>query len=400
MFKRENLKFTSTGKLTHLFPPYGKSQSVQPHLLLSTAFYILVNALFIAKYSSRIFPTAYPYITLGIILLYYLFVTYALPWLITTIRQYGKAYIAILLCCIVAIIALQYYVDPYTLKVDRWSALHNPIKNLLSGTYPYLATTHMRGFASPFPIWQLFHIPFYLLGNVGLSFFAVMALFVWSTYRQWGIHVSIAISVLLILSPAVWYEAIVRSDFLTNILLLVALINMCINRISVEWVNRHLILLGIGIAMLACTRLITLIPIAILLWPYYLRLRISSKIILIIVFLAVFVATFLPFALWDWQAFFCHHYNPWKLQTRQGHIADFLIFIPIAILLAMKWHSDISRYYAYTAVMLCSFVGGTILHRMYDSNNYDIFCQQFDITYLNSILPFAITAMILGITKH
>lgn len=292
---------------------------------------------------------------------------------------------------------LQYYINPYTLNVDRWSALYFPIKNLLHGIYPYIAQTHLGGNASPFPIWQLFHIPFYILGNVGLSFFFVLVLFLWSIYRQWGRIPFITISMLIILSPAIWYEVAVRSDFITNILLLATAINLFINKISVKWMNQYILWIGIGIAMFASTRLITLIPIAILILPFYLKLPISNKIYLAIIFIVAFIATFLPFALWDWQNFFYHQNNPWTLQTRQGHITDFLIFLPLAIILAMKWNGNIKYYYTYVAFMLTTFVGITILHQMYSFGNWDLFSSLYDITYFNSVLPFAVTAGSLGI---
>ena len=102
--------------------------------------------------------------------------------------------------------------------MDRWSALYFPIKNLLNGIYPYIAQTHLGGNASPFPIWQLFHIPFYILGNVGLSFFFVLALFLWSIYRQWGYVCFLATSMLVFTTPALWYEVAVRSDYITIVI--------------------------------------------------------------------------------------------------------------------------------------------------------------------------------------
>lgn len=70
---------------------------------------------------------------------------------------------------VIGLLIVQYHFDPLTNKVDRWSALAYPIQNLFNGQFPYSAKTHLGGNASPFPIWLVFHIPFYLLQNVGLS---------------------------------------------------------------------------------------------------------------------------------------------------------------------------------------------------------------------------------------
>lgn len=365
---------------------------MQQKISLSMALYMIVNALFTAKYSCRVFPVIYPYITLTVITFHYIFISYILPNLL----KYKKTYrlsIFFSVCCFIIMLVLQYHINPYSLNVDRWSALYFPIKNLLHGIYPYIAQTHLGGNASPFPIWQIFHIPFYTLGNVGLSFFFVLALFLWSIYHQWGTKSFVTISMLIIVSPAIWYEVAVRSDFITNILLLATTINVFIYKVSLKWMKQHILWIGIAIAMFASTRIITLIPIAILIFPFYLKLPISNKIYLVLVFIVAFIFTFLPFALWDWQDFFYHQNNPWTLQTRQGNMMDFILFIPLAIILSIKWNGNIKNYYTYVSFMLISFVGITLLHQMYNLGNWDLFSSSYDITYFDSILPFAMIAI-------
>ncbi|MDO4461825.1 MAG: hypothetical protein Q4C30_04920 [Bacteroidia bacterium] len=113
-------------------------------------------------------------------------------------------------------IAVQYYLDPMQLKVDRWSALAFPIRNLLNGEFPYTAKTHLDGYGSPFPIWQLFHIPFYFLGNVGLSGIVTCVLFIISIKYLLGYKDALIGMIIVALSISVWYEIAVRSDLITN----------------------------------------------------------------------------------------------------------------------------------------------------------------------------------------
>lgn len=80
----------------------------------------------------------------------------------------------------IGLLIAQYHFDPLTNKVDRWSALAYPIQNLFNGQFPYSAKTHLGGNASPFPIWLVFHIPFYLLQNVGLSEIFTCMIFIYS----------------------------------------------------------------------------------------------------------------------------------------------------------------------------------------------------------------------------
>lgn len=362
---------------------------------VSIILYIIVNSLFIAKYSARIIPGIYIYLSMGVMLLHYILITYLIPYSLQY-RKNNNMYCIILLSVIIGMVILQYSINPYSIQVDRWSALYFPIKNLLNGIYPYIAQTHLGGNASPFPVWQIFHIPFYLLGNVGLSVFFAIVVFLWSIYHLWGYRKMLFAASLLLISPAIWYEVVVRSDFITNILLLTTIINLFIQKISVDWINKHTWSLGIVIALFASTRLITLIPFGLLLLPFYFKLRTLNKILLPTVFASTFLLTFLPFAIWDWQDFFYHQNNPWTLQTRQGNLSDFIIYIPIATILAHMWKNNILHYYKYVSIMLLTFIAVTMLHIMVISGNWDLFSSTYDITYYDSILPFAIVTIILN----
>ena len=366
---------------------------VQPHLTLTMGLYLVVNALFVAKYSARLQPTLYPYLTFVALIIGFVLLRYALPWLMQCKRAY-KPCLVMALIAVVGMLAVQYVVDPYSIQVDRWSALHFPIQNLLHGVYPYIASTHLGGNASPFPVWQLVHIPFYLLGNVGLSYFVALALFLWSVSSRWGKRAFLGAFVLLMAAPAVWYEVAVRSDFIANLLLVATFINWLSSRITTEWLTRHAVALAFIVGLFASTRLVTLIPLGLLLLPYYFSAPLRVKVMMPIVFGVVFVLTFAPFALWDWQDFFYHRNNPWSLQTRQGNTSDFFIFLPLALYLSLSWRGNWQRYYAYVALMLFLFVSITFVHNMFLHDNFNLFSPTFDITYYNSLLPFVIVGMI------
>ena len=362
---------------------------VQPRLTVGVALYVVVNALFVAKYGSRLLPSGYEWIVAGYVVAQYAFAMHLLP----LILRHEKACTVCLLClacCFVGMVFVQYHVDPYLINVDRWSTLHYPIQNLLQGVYPYIAQTHLGGNASPFPVWQVFHIPFYLMGNVGLSFFFALVVFWWSVFRQWGWLSFVSVAMLMVVSPAVWYEVAVRSDFITNMMLVATVINLCIGRLSADWLNRHIIIVGVVAGLMGSTRLVALIPLGMMLLPYCWQLRVGRRWLLVGVTAAAFVATFVPFALWDWDNFFHHHNNPWSLQTRQGHIVDFLLFIPLGIWLSLRWKGDVARYFVCAAAMLFVFVAVALMHRMTDIELWDIFASPYDITYFTSVQPFAV----------
>jgi hypothetical protein len=354
--------------------------------------YIMINSLFVAKYSERVLPENFEVLVVAVIIFHYLLLTYGVPRIksaktFTPIIVMGVLGICAMLC-------LQYMIDPNGVQVDRWSALHNPIANLLSGKYPYLAPTHLDGYASPFPMWQLFHVLFFLLGNVGLSLFFVLALFFYSIYTFQGKPALSVALLLMIFSPAVWYEAAVRSDLITNMLLVATLVNVVFQRISVQWLQRNVVLVATLIGLLACTRVVILLPIAVLLFPYYVKFSLRQQINFVLFFLVVFIMTFIPFALWDLTNFFYFEHNPWSLQTRQGNGTDFLLFIPLGIFLALQWRSDCICYYRNTIVLLFVFIATTFIHNMIQSGNYDLFSSAYDITYFTTALPFCILSMV------
>lgn len=373
--------------------------------------FVLINSLFVAKYGARLFPTLYPYITAASAIGMAGFCAYLRPW---AERHGGRLRWTVAGCVLLVawLMGLQYAIDPYAIQVDRWSALHFPIRNLLHGEYPYAAQTHLGGYASPFPVWQVVHIPFYLLGNVGLSLGAGLALLFACLYR-WGKKTmnedfatkALTMSLLLLaLSPSLWYEAAVRSDLLTNFLLTAAiLLWMCSGRLSREWLRRHSTPVAIGVGLLASTRINVLIPLGVVLLPYFLQIGWRRQFRMVAMFAIVFTLTFALMAVWDWELFFHSPYSPYTLQTRQGHVSDLLLLFPLGIGLALGWTGgkastpsagDLSRAFLGTAILLVALVAVTFVHNMWASGNWDIFSSSYDITYFDTALPFCILSLL------
>jgi len=141
--------------------------------------YLAVNVLFVIKYSLRVLSVEWVFL----VVLVYIIGVSGLFYLINKLRKVHDIVLFFTVSIgIVLLIFAQYSIDPCLLQVDRWSAIHNFLDNLLHGEYPYSARTHLGGYSSPFPVWQLFHFPFYFLGNVGLSIFFIFGLFVYSIY--------------------------------------------------------------------------------------------------------------------------------------------------------------------------------------------------------------------------
>ena len=362
---------------------------VENKLSVSGSLFILINVFFVAKYSMRISKPFMLVATLGACVFYYVLLRFLIP----NISKSRRLVCGFCLLSFVSMLVMQYAIDPYAIQVDRWSALHFPIRNLLAGIYPYSAITHLGGSASPFPVWQILHVPFYLMGNVGLSFFAVTAFFLCSCYKVQGREKALVVCVLLCSSVAVWYEVAVRSDLITNFLLLAAIINLASIRLTQQWAEKQGWWIACAVGVLTCTRVLVLIPVTLLLLPYFIKMRCQKQIALVLLALGVFALTFAPFALWDWQEFYYFQNNPWALQTRQGNLSDFILFVPLAAFLSLNHKGDWVRYARNVAVMLVVFIFVTFVHNMYIGENWDLFSPTYDITYFSTAIPFCLLAL-------
>lgn len=352
--------------------------------------YVAIGELFILKYSLRLFPQQTPLLCVG-----YLVGTLLLLLCYdkTVARLSPKLILSGIIALLLTLAWIQFKIDPYSIKVDRWSAIHGFLQNLLDGEYPYAAKTHLGGYGSPFPVWQILHLPFYLLGNVGWSFLPVFLLFLHSFSLNHGNEQSLKAGVFLLASPAFIYEIMVRSDLMTNFLFVTALIGYFIHyRINIQ---HHGWLVALTCGLLLSTRLAAIFPFCML----YFKESLSTKKTLFVICgtLAVFSATFLPFVFSQQFSTF----NPFILQTRQGHAIDLLFLILCGILLALTHKQCLNKYYFHTALLLMLLVLITFIHTMAQWNLWNqLFASVFDITYFNMSLPFIVCSLAMGYTTE
>ena len=358
--------------------------------------YILINTLFVEKYVSRITSLHW------IFAIVYIVGVVCLLW---AIRHYSpkckhpfKWFLVLLIvfACIAGI--LQLSIDPLSLNVDRWSAIHNFLSGMFCGHYPYGQQTHLGGYGSPFPVWQILHIPFYALGNVGMSIIIVTILFLWTLYRLYSPKVALVAGILLCISPAFWYEIAVRSDLITNTMLSALIAEWLVHK-NVKLIN-NVIGLAILVGLTLSTRLIAVIPLCVLYGYEFLQLSWKKQSLFLLIILGTFTLTMLPFALWQGSTLLFFEYNPFVLQTRQGSFLVLLIFACGAIGVTIWMHGRMNYRTIITGLLLTSLVVMSFVEKMWKENLWtELFSPTFDITYLSVALPFYIVYLSLSLTK-
>lgn len=352
---------------------------------IAIVLYILINCLFVDKYSARatdlhlLVSCAYALCTAGVL--------WILPKIIEKIQKPIIWLWVGMGCFLLAGTALQYAIDPMTLQVDRWSAIHNFLDGMLAGIYPYGRQTHLGGYGSPLPVWQLLHLPFYTIGNVGLSIIVVLGLLIWTITKTRNTKIALMVSILLGISPACWYEIAVRSDLLTNIML------VCL---IAEWLaykqvrlKEHTISIGIMSGLLLSTRLVAVIPLAVLYGYEFLKIGWKKQLIFVGTAILSFGLTIVPFIFWEGSTLLFFEYNPFILQTRQGSLTSLVIWLVMAVGITLYVKDKETARVQATSLILTLLVVIAFVNKMWTENVWtELYTSTFDITYLSLGLPF------------
>lgn len=364
--------------------------------LLPILLYLFINVLFVDKYTLRVTEWHYIldalYVCGACALMVGLYYWKPRPKT-SKILLYsaGLGYSALL-------ITLQYRIDPLGLQVDRWSAIHYFLDNLFQGIYPYAAQTHLGGYGSPFPVWQVLHIPFYAIGNVGLSFFAALALFLFVIARSRSAHFALLTLILLMASPAILYEIVVRSDLFTNFMCVCALCEWLRYK-SVRFTD-HTLLLAIIAGLCASTRLAAVIPLALLYGYAFLQSGWKKQLLFVLTACGTFVCTFVPFLVWGGNQMLFFEYNPFVLQTRQGSPLVFAIFALVAIAWTVYKKDHLQHFHYAAGGLLTILVVLAFGYYSVRTGNGDLYSSSYDITYFNMALPFYLYTIVWGLNHE
>ena len=361
---------------------------------IAWAIYFFINIVFCIKYNP--FDAIKPvYMMIGypaVVLLVYQGIRHF-------VVRHEKVFFIAVSCFILALsLVFLFIIDKYALNVDRWSALEYWSENLKNGQYPYGTKTHLGNYASPYPVWQMFHFPFYLLGDTGYGSIFCLVLFLTFLYRIRTQVRIVPYIVLLLMAPCFWWEFTVRSDSLPNMFLVFIFLAMLFYR-PVLW-DRYPYWMGLIVGLFLCTKMLVVIPLFLYFFPKFLSLKtMKAKFLFFFMALCGLAVPFLPF-LFGEKSILNNPYNPMLVQIRDGNIMTFVVGMVVITWASLKWKNMKTCFFlSGLFLFLTIFAIGvkvTIDQTLHDT----IFGNGLDISYFTTALPFILFCIIEHSSYH
>ena len=351
---------------------------------ISLLLFLFINLIFSIKYLSRVTNFAVP-ISLGITSFYFLIFKYQ-----DKLQFFGKqlkivSMIGFLILCIASCLIFQ-NIPVETLNVDRWSVITSFWDNYFADEYVYFALSHMNNYPGPMPFYYIAALPFYLLGELGyLSIIGLLVFIILLKVLRKPLATQTAYFIIIATSPFFLWEIVARSNIFFNSTLILISIVYFFKTIE----NKNLFWNGIIIGLLLSTRNVYAIPYVIV-FLFALKNRdisIKNTIIIGIIAVLTFVATFLPFVIGHFEDFL--KMNPFIIQS--SYLMPFEYSFGCIILSFLSFFVVKNRLdvYFYSAVILfitiaLHFVWMSIQHGMYAA----FFNSKADISYFILCTPF------------
>jgi hypothetical protein len=356
--------------------------------------YLFINLLFLIKYSSRsyddktvLFGGVYLILIVGLVFFF------KKKKLNEHFYKYTFWLVAIVFFFVTLLINL--WVDGNGLNVDRWSAMDVGARALLENKYPYIQSDHMNGRTSNLPSLLFIGVPFRLIGDVGFIQSLCFVAFTYILFKSLDNYRDRLLGLLLLtFSVAYLWEIYVKSDLMSNFILLLLFIATFYDKIN----KQHQTNIGISMTSffatsLLLTRLTVVIPLTLLLFNRFLKYYKWQKCLFL--FVAVFTIVSFSYICFhnvaSWEQFL--KYNPIDLQNRQLPTALSFLFILLPFFLSGRVKNKM-QLVTISFYLLFSSVAIAFILRCFKFGIYDvIFSSKFDISYFNMGMPFLIVML-------
>ncbi len=354
--------------------------------------YLVINSLFVLKYSERIkllpsfmFVLLYNVMVLSVFMLYK-----RLSSFLNSIRNLNIFLLGGSLIFFCLFLFINFKIDGLSLNIDRWSALEVLIKSILEGKYPYAVLDHLDNTTSNLPGLFFIGLPFYLLGGVDLLqpfMFLFLSLFV--IYSKIKNDEKVFIFLLILMAPSYFWEIIAKSDLMSNCILLLIFISFWQQKYKNDLFKNES-LLAFLLALFVLTRGIVVIPLTIFLFTDFLKITLKKKLVLSGYFLLFIGLVSLPVFIDLPSTEFIKEHNPFNHQTRYAPKILIIVslLLPFLFSFKVKVSSDVFLYtiYVLASLMFVTFVLNCLEEGFYEN----IYGNLFDISYLSMVLPFIV----------
>lgn len=265
------------------------------------------------------------------------------------------------------------------------------IKALFHNEYPYSALDHLKGQTSNLPALIFLGIPFYLIGDVGYlqSFTFIIFLIIISIYFK-SYKIRFSALLLIIFSSTYCYDIYVKSDIISNFILLLTFVVLSEKYFKSES-KKSIIINSLGSALLLMTRLVTVIPLTLALLKRFLNFKTKNKALFLLTFLLItIISFFIVFKNFGSLNNFMR-YNPFYLQNSQlpFSLSLFCIFLSISYSFYVKSFNGLIK--ACTLILLITVLLSLIAKTIeFKGLQNSILNSRFDISYFNFVSPFLI----------
>jgi len=354
--------------------------------------YLLVNALFVLKYGARLsFVSNYLLSFLYVIVCIFFFIgMHKIRFDFNKQKRFNIYFIFFSIFIFLFFVFINLSINGNTLNVDRWSAMEIVIKSILEGKYPYDVLDHLNNTSSNLPGLFYLGLPFYLLGDVGLLQPFTLLVFLTFLFKLkiQNFHKVLILS-LLLLSPAYYWEIIVKSDFMSNSILLLLFISIWGNKFGKDIFKKNMLFAFIT-ALFVLTRGTVLIPLSLFIFSKFVKISALKKVLFCSFFIVSLVIISLPILIKLPSFNILIEHNPFNHQTR--YAPKFLIVLALIIPFFLSFKvNKTSDVFLYSVYILGGLVGiSFILNCIEESFYKNVYGNLFDLSYLSIVLPFIV----------
>lgn len=346
---------------------------------------MFIGSLFILKYSSRytdlfIFSPVL-YLVGGVLFLFFID-----KKIKSRKNDFSKKYL-LSLVGVIAVAAVLLAFIPQSTRVGRFPALMEWLSNFQQGIFPYGTKANPSGF----PFLFFLASPFYLLGDAGylevfgLFLFLLLILKYSKTTKEYWVKI-----LFLLLLPTTFYELAVRSELLTNTVLVISLFFLAEQKLNENEKNISFIVLALLFGFFLSTRLIAFLWLAMFLL-FFFRNNLKNGFIFFTISLSVFLLSLLPFYLWNAETFISK--GPFAVQTI--YLPKWIYFILPLFVLYIGWMiADFQELLFASGVLTFLLVSISFIMTINNVGMYQaVFNDRFDISYYVLSIPFFILAL-------